>query len=403
MPPWPLAREIGYENAGTVEFLLGADGRFAFIEINPRIQVEHTVTEETTEVDLVRSQILIAGGATLSDLGLTQDSIRQRGVALQCRVTTENPANGFRPDAGRITAYRSPGGAGIRLDEGSAFVGAEVSPFFDPLLVKITARGADLRSAAARAGRAVAELRVRGVSTNQSFLRALLRDRDVLAGNVHTTFVDEHPELISADPGADRASRLLSWLTDVTINREREPPPGLIDPRAKLPPLAGRALDGSRQRLRELGPAAFAAELRSSAAVAVTDTTLRDAHQSLLATRMRTFDMLAVAPHARARHAGAAVARVLGRGDLRRRAALPPRGPLGAPRAPARSGPEHLPADAPARQQPARLLPLPAAGGVARSWRRRSRAASTSSASSTPSTTSTAWRPRSRRRSRRRR
>jgi pyruvate carboxylase len=292
-----LAREIGYENAGTVEFLLAADGRFAFIEINPRIQVEHTVTEETTEVDLVRSQILIAGGATLSDLGLTQDSIRQRGVALQCRVTTENPANGFRPDAGRITAYRSPGGAGIRLDEGSAFVGAEVSPFFDPLLVKITARGADLRSAAARAGRAVAELRVRGVSTNQSFLRALLRDSDVLAGNVHTTFVDEHPELISADPGADRASRLLSWLTDVTINREREPPPGLIDPRAKLPPLAGRTLDGSRQRLRELGPAAFAAELRSSAAVAVTDTTLRDAHQSLLATRMRTFDMLAVAPH----------------------------------------------------------------------------------------------------------
>ena len=292
-----LAREIGYVNAGTVEFLLGADGRFAFIEINPRIQVEHTVTEETTEVDLVRSQILIAGGATLSDLGLTQDSIRQRGVALQCRVTTENPANGFRPDAGRITAYRSPGGAGIRLDEGSAFVGAEVSPFFDPLLVKITARGPDLRSAAARAGRAVAELRVRGVSTNQSFLRALLRDGDVLAGNVHTTFVDEHPELISANPGADRASRLLSWLTDVTINREGEPPPGLIDPRVKLPPLVGRTLDGSRQRLRELGPAAFAAELRSSAAVAVTDTTLRDAHQSLLATRMRSFDMLAVAPH----------------------------------------------------------------------------------------------------------
>ncbi|MGA2755918.1 MAG: pyruvate carboxylase [Solirubrobacteraceae bacterium] len=293
-----VAREIGYVNAGTVEFLLDESGRFAFIEMNPRIQVEHTVTEETTEVDLVRAQILIAGGATLADLGLSQDTIRQRGFALQCRVTTENPANGFRPDAGRITAYRSPGGAGIRLDEGSAFVGAEVSPYFDPLLVKVTARGPDLRSAAARAGRAVAELRVRGVSTNQSFLRALLRHPDFLAGGVHTTFVDEHPDLISADPGADRASRLLTRLTDVTINREREPPAGLIDPREKLPPLASQAPpDGSRQRLLELGPAAFAAALRAQPAVAVTDTTLRDAHQSLFATRMRTFDMLGAAGH----------------------------------------------------------------------------------------------------------
>jgi pyruvate carboxylase len=292
-----LAREIGYVNAGTVEFLLDSDGRFAFIEMNPRIQVEHTVTEETTEVDLVRAQILIAGGATLADLGLAQESIRQRGFALQCRVTTEDPANGFRPDAGRITAYRSPGGAGIRLDEGSAFVGAEVSPFFDPLLVKITARGPDLRSAAARAGRAVAELRVRGVRTNQGFLRALLRHPDVLAGNTHTTFVDEHPELIAADRGADRASRLLDYLTDVTINREREPPERLAEPRAKLPLLSGEPPDGSRQRLAELGAAGFAAALRAQASVAVTDTTLRDAHQSLLATRMRSFDMLAVAPH----------------------------------------------------------------------------------------------------------
>jgi pyruvate carboxylase len=290
-----VAREIGYVNAGTVEFLLDGSGRFAFIEMNPRIQVEHTVTEETTEVDLVRSQILIAGGATLAQMGLTQDAIRQRGVALQCRVTTENPANGFRPDAGRITAYRSPGGAGIRLDEGSAFVGAEVSPYFDPLLVKVTARGPDLRSAAARAARAVAELRVRGVSTNQSFLRALLRHPDFLAGRVHTTFVDEHPELISADPGADRASRLLNRLTEVTINREREPPATVADPRAKLPPRpGGPPPDGSRQRLLELGPAAFAAQLRAQRAVALTDTTLRDAHQSLFATRMRTFDMLAV-------------------------------------------------------------------------------------------------------------
>ncbi len=293
-----VAREIGYVNAGTVEFLLADDGRFAFIEMNPRIQVEHTVTEETTDVDLVRSQILIAGGATLADLGLAQDVIRQRGVALQCRVTTENPANGFRPDAGRITAYRSPGGAGIRLDEGSAFVGAEVSPFFDPLLVKVTTRAPDLRGAASRAGRAVAELRIRGVSTNQSFLRALLRHPEFLAGGAHTTFVDEHPELVAADPGADRASRLLARLTEVTVNREREPPAVLIDPRDKLPPApGGRPPDASRQRLLELGPAAFAAALRADTAVALTDTTLRDAHQSLFATRMRTFDMLAVAGH----------------------------------------------------------------------------------------------------------
>ena len=291
-----IGREIGYVNAGTVEFLVDGDGRFAFIEINPRIQVEHTVTEETTDVDLVRSQILIAGGATLAELGLEQDQIRQRGVALQCRVTTENPGKGFRPDAGRITAYRSPGGAGIRLDEGSAFVGAEVSPFFDPLLVKMTARGPTLRIAAARARRAVAELRVRGVSTNQSFLLALLRHPAFLDGETDTGFVDEHPDLVAADPGADRASRLLALLGDVTVNRERDPPHALGDPRAKLPQIAGEPPPGSRQRLAELGPAAFAAALRAQTPVAVTDTTLRDAHQSLLATRMRSFDMLAAAP-----------------------------------------------------------------------------------------------------------
>jgi pyruvate carboxylase len=291
-----VGREIGYVNAGTVEFLVDAEQRFAFIELNPRIQVEHTVTEETTEVDLVRAQILIAGGARLSELGLDQSRVRQRGVALQCRVTTENPGNSFRPDAGRITAYRSPGGAGIRLDEGSAFVGADVSPFFDPLLVKVTARGPTRRIAAARARRAVAELRVRGVSTNQSFLLALLRHPAFLAGETHTGFVDEHPDLVAADPGADRASRLLARLADVTLNREREPPATLPDPSAKLPASVGVPPPGSRQQLAALGPAAFAAALRVQTAVAVTDTTLRDAHQSLLATRMRSFDMLAAAP-----------------------------------------------------------------------------------------------------------
>jgi pyruvate carboxylase len=292
-----FGREIGYVNAGTVEFLLGADGRFAFIEINPRIQVEHTVTEETTDIDLVRAQILIASGASLEELGIAQEGIRQRGVAVQCRVTTENPGKRFRPDAGRITAYRSPGGAGIRLDEGSAFVGAEVSPYFDPLLVKVTACGQNLASAAARARRAVAELRVRGVSTNQSFLLALLRAPEFLAGLTHTGFVDEHPDLIMADPGADRASRLLARLGETTVNREREPPAGIADPRAKLPEVAAeKPVAGSRQRLLELGPAGFAAALRAQQAVALTDTTLRDAHQLLLATRMRTFDMVVAAP-----------------------------------------------------------------------------------------------------------
>jgi pyruvate carboxylase len=292
-----LGREIGYVNAGTVEFLLGPDGDFAFIEINPRIQVEHTVTEETTEIDLVRAQILIAAGQTLSDIGIEQASIQQRGFALQCRVTTEDPGKGFRPDAGRITAYRSPGGAGIRLDEGSAYVGAEVSPFFDPLLVKVTARGPTLQTAAARAGRAVAELRVRGVATNRSFLMALLRNPSFLAGETHTGFVDEHPDLIHADPGADRASRLLLRLADATVNREHEPPDDLPDARSKLPPApAGPPPPGSRQRLLELGPEKFAAELRAQVPLALTDTTLRDAHQSLFATRMRTFDMLAAAP-----------------------------------------------------------------------------------------------------------
>ncbi len=294
-----FARHVGYVNAGTVEFLLDpANGRYAFIEMNPRIQVEHTVTEETTDVDLVRAQLRVAGGATLADLRLSQEAIRQRGVALQCRVTTEDPANGFRPDAGRITAYRSPGGAGVRLDEGSAFVGAEISPFFDPLLVKISARGRDLQSAVSRARRAVAELRVRGVKTNQGFLLALLDDPDVLAGRTHTTFVDERPDLSAAGPGQDRASRLLGRLAEVTVNHERATASLVGDPRGKLPALpAGDPQAGSRQRLLELGPQAFAQALRQQTAVAVTDTTLRDAHQSLFATRMRTHDMRAVAPH----------------------------------------------------------------------------------------------------------
>ena len=294
-----FAREIGYVNAGTVEFLVdGECGEYVFIEMNPRIQVEHTVTEETTDVDLVRSQLLIAAGAQLKDLGLRQDTLRQRGFALQCRITTENPAEGFRPDTGRISAYRAPGGAGIRLDEGSAYVGAEVSPYYDSLLLKVTARAHDFATAIARARRAVDEVRVRGVSTNQAFLSALLDDPDFQAGRTYTTFVDEHPSLSRVGGRGDRGSKLLRRLAEVTVNRSYGSTPPSPDPRTKLPRAPpGDPPPGSRQRLLELGPQRFASWLRAEPALGLTDTTLRDAHQSLLATRMRTFDMLAVAPH----------------------------------------------------------------------------------------------------------
>ena len=293
-----FGRQVGYRNAGTVEFLLGEDGQHVFIEMNPRIQVEHTVTEEVTDIDLVQAQLRIAGGATLADLEIDQDHIGTRGFAVQCRITTEDPANGFRPDTGRISVYRSAGGAGIRLDAGSAYVGSEVTPFFDSMLVKLTARGPSLPAAAQRARRALAEFRVRGVATNMPFLRAVLSDSDFLAGNVSTAFIDERPHLVGAATGEDRATRLLGYLADVTVNKPHGPGPDSPVPAHKLPPVPeGRPPAGSKQALDDLGPAEFARRLRSDDRLGVTDTTMRDAHQSLLATRMRTYDMLVVAPH----------------------------------------------------------------------------------------------------------
>ncbi len=289
---------IGYVNAGTVEFLVDQAGRHVFIEMNPRIQVEHTVTEETTDVDLVQTQLLIAGGATLEGLGLTQDRIRQRGAALQCRITTEDPANDFRPDTGRIVAYRQPGGAGIRLDGGGGYAGAEISPYFDSLLVKVTARGPDFPAAVRRMSRALAEFRVRGVSTNLGYLQAVLDDEEFVAGGVTTSFIGDRPELMVASASGDRATKLLRHLGDVTVNRPHGRAPTLVDPAEKLPTRPTVAPPpGSKQRLDALGPAAFAAELRSAHEVAVTDTTLRDAHQSILATRVRTHDLVLGARH----------------------------------------------------------------------------------------------------------
>jgi pyruvate carboxylase len=293
-----FARHIGYCGAGTVEFLLGTDGRYAFIEMNPRIQVEHTVTEETTDVDLVVAQIRIAAGETLADLGLTQDRIVSHGAAIQCRITSEDPTNGFRPDTGRIITYRSPGGAGVRLDGGTVHAGAEVSPHFDSLLVKCTCRGATWAQALRRARRALAEFRVRGIATNIPFLQAVLDDPDFAAGGVTTSFIAEHPQLLTARHSADRGTRLLTYLADVTVNQPNgERPPILVEPRLKLPSLPDAAPPaGSRQLLAEKGPEGFAAALKAQTAVAVTDTTFRDAHQSLLATRVRGRDLVAVAP-----------------------------------------------------------------------------------------------------------
>ncbi|GAA5148297.1 pyruvate carboxylase [Nocardioides marinquilinus] len=294
-----FAREIGYRNAGTVEFLLGADGEYRFIEMNPRIQVEHTVTEEVTDVDLVQSQLRIASGETLADLGLSQETVTLRGAALQCRITTEDPANNFRPDTGRITTYRSPGGGGIRLDGGTVYTGAEVSAHFDSMLAKLTCRGRTFDIAVAKARRAVAEFRIRGVSTNIPFLQALLDDPDFIAGGVTTSFIETHPQLLNARSSGDRGTKLLTYLADVTVNQPHGSAPVRVDPVAKLPDVSldVPAPDGSRQLLLEVGPEEFARRLRAQKQVAVTDTTFRDAHQSLLATRVRTRDLLAVAGH----------------------------------------------------------------------------------------------------------
>ncbi|MBW8729555.1 MAG: pyruvate carboxylase, partial [Terrabacter sp.] len=293
-----FARSIGYVNAGTVEFLLGEDGRYVFIEMNPRIQVEHTVTEEVTDIDLVVMQMQIAAGDTFASMGLRQDDIRTKGFAMQCRITTEDPANGFRPDAGTITVYRSAGGSGVRLDGGTVFVGAEISAHFDSMLVKLTCRGMTFPIAVRRAQRALAEFRIRGVSTNIPFLEAVLGDPVFQEGLATTSFIDERPELLSARISADRATKLLSYLADVTVNQPNGPVTTRVRPRSKLPRLPEAPLPaGARDRLVAEGPAAFARALREANDVAVTDTTFRDAHQSLLATRMRTRDLLHVAKH----------------------------------------------------------------------------------------------------------
>ncbi|MEV4512640.1 pyruvate carboxylase [Dactylosporangium sp. NPDC049525] len=294
-----FARHIGYVNAGTVEFLLDEQGRHVFIEMNPRIQVEHTVTEQVTDRDLVIAQLRIAAGMSLTELRLTQDQVKLSGAALQCRITTEDPGNGFRPDTGTISAYRSPGGPGVRLDGGTIHTGAEVSAHFDSMLVKLTCYGHDFPNAVRRARRAIAEFRIRGVASNLPFLAAVLDDPDFQQGRITTGFIEERPQLLRTRPSADRGTRLMTYLAETTVNKPHGNRPAGAEPVEKLPPvdLAAPVAAGSRQLLQQLGPERFAARLRAQTAVAVTDTTFRDAHQSLLATRVRTLDLLTIAPY----------------------------------------------------------------------------------------------------------
>ncbi|HEX5271516.1 MAG TPA: pyruvate carboxylase [Gemmataceae bacterium] len=307
-----VGRAVGLDNAGTVEFLHDADtGRFYFIEVNPRIQVEHTVTEAVTGFDVVKTQILVAQGRPLSDpdVGLgSQEAVRAHGFAMQCRVTTEDPAKGFAPDYGRISAYRSASGMGIRLDAGTAFVGAVITPFYDSLLVKVTAHGLRFLDAARRMERCLQEFRVRGVHTNLPFLINLVTRPEFLDYHVTTRFIDETPALFELPERQDRASKLLQYIADVIVNGNpevKDKPVATARQPAPVPSVPpGPPPRGTRDKLHELGPEKFAAWVREEKRLLVTDTTFRDAHQSLLATRMRTYDMLQIAPVYAARLAG---------------------------------------------------------------------------------------------------
>jgi pyruvate carboxylase len=323
-----VGRAVRLDNAGTVEFLVDADrGTFYFIEVNPRIQVEHTVTEAITGYDIVRSQILIAQGRPLADpdIGLgEQGNVVPHGYALQCRVTTEDPANKFIPDYGRLSHYRSASGIGIRLDAGTAFSGAVITPFYDSLLVKVTAHGLRFTDAARRMERCLQEFRIRGVKTNIPFLLNLLTHPEFVAGRFTTRFLDDTPALFHLPQRQDRATKLLTYIAEVIVNGHPLIPEKPKDiPRAPAPVpavvsdrLGGGELStqysvlntslspGTRDQLHELGPEGFAQWVRGQQHLFVTDTTFRDAHQSLLATRMRTYDMVQIAPFYAAQLAG---------------------------------------------------------------------------------------------------
>lgn len=298
-----LARETSYIGAGTVEFLQDADtGKFYFIEVNPRIQVEHTVTEQVTGIDIVKAQIHILDGFEIGtpESGVpAQKDIRLNGHALQCRITTEDPEQNFIPDYGRITAYRGATGFGIRLDGGTAYSGAVITRFYDPLLEKVTAWAPTPQEAIARMNRALREFRIRGVATNLTFLEAIINHPSFRDNSYTTRFIDSTPELFQQVKRQDRATKLLNYLADVSVNGHPEtrgrPAPSADAAEPIVPYLNGNVPAGTKQRLDELGPEKFAAWMRAEKQVLVTDTTMRDGHQSLLATRMRTYDIARIA------------------------------------------------------------------------------------------------------------
>ncbi len=322
-----IGQAVKYDNAGTVEFLLDTEtGKFYFIEVNPRIQVEHTVTEIITGVDLVRSQILIAQGMPLTDpeIGLTsQSSVTTRGYAFQCRVTTEDPENNFLPDYGRVSHYRSAGGFGIRLDAGTAFSGAVITPFYDSLLVKATAFGNRFPDAARRMERCLQEFRIRGVKTNIPFLINLVTHPRFLDGKFTTRFIDETQDLFQLPIRQDRATRLLAYIAEVIVNgnpsvkrdretrkqdketrRQGDKETGVRSLSPCLPVSLSSVPSGVRTTLQQLDPERFSRWVLDQKRLLLTDTTFRDAHQSLLATRMRTYDMVQIAPFYAARLSG---------------------------------------------------------------------------------------------------
>ncbi len=298
-----ITRQVNYNNVGTVEFLVDKEENIYFIEVNPRIQVEHTITEEITGVDIVRSQILIAKGHTLDDPRIyikSQEDVTCNGFAIQCRITTEDPENGFKPDYGTIIAYRNAGGFGIRIDEGSSYPGVNISPFFDSMLVKVSSHGRTLRGAAQRLNRALREFRIRGVKTNIGFLENVISHPTFYNGECTVKFIDENPDLFIINQKFDRGTKTLRYLADVSVNghpdvKSKDPNKTFRHPTIPDYDKYGTYPKGTKNILTDLGPEKFSEWLKKEKAIHYTDTTFRDAHQSLLATRMRGIDMMKVA------------------------------------------------------------------------------------------------------------
>ncbi len=298
-----IAAAVNYNNLGTVEFLVDEQEHIYFIEVNPRIQVEHTVTEMITGVDLIKTQLFVASGYKLSDpeIGLgNQLTIPKIGFAIQCRITTEDPVNNFKPDYGTLVTYRNATGFGVRLDEGSSYPGMKISPFFDSMLVKVSTSGNTLRDATLKMHRALREFRIRGVKNNIPFLENLITNEDFISGKATVNFIQEHPELFNISEKLDRGTKMLNYLADVTVNGNPDikiKDPARVFEKPIVPAVPGSSTfpKGTKDLLTELGPDKFSEWLKAEKKIHYTDTTMRDAHQSLLATRMRTLDMLKVA------------------------------------------------------------------------------------------------------------